>query len=161
MKRGEIDAMSNLDPVISPLEANGDAVAVVDTRTAKGMQEVYGGAYAAGCIYVPVDFAKKNPTTTQALVNAMVRALRFIQTVDRPTRSSPPCRPTTTPTRRNTRPRSRRISRRTSTTGRSRCGRADGLRDLKSFDETVQKANIDLAKTIDMSFAQKAAQKYR
>ena len=53
---------------------------VVDTRTAKGMQDVYGGAYAAGCIYVPVDFAKKYPNTAQAVVNAMVRALRFIQT---------------------------------------------------------------------------------
>ena len=53
---------------------------VIDTRTAKGMQDVYGGAYAAGCIYVPVDFAKKYPNTAQAVVNAMVRALRFIQT---------------------------------------------------------------------------------
>ena len=44
------------------------------------MQDVYGGAYAAGCIYVPVDFAKKYPNTAQAIVNAMVRALRFIQT---------------------------------------------------------------------------------
>src|SRR5262249_9634061 len=55
MKRGEIDAMSNLDPVISLLESSGDMVTVLDTRTAKGMQEVYNGAYAAGCIYVPVD----------------------------------------------------------------------------------------------------------
>src|SRR5436190_13816362 len=59
MKRGEIDAMSNLDPVISLLEADGAIVPVLDTRTAKGMQQVYGGAYAAGCIYVPVDFPKK------------------------------------------------------------------------------------------------------
>src|SRR4029077_14442302 len=80
MKRGEIDAMSNLDPVIAQLESDGSLVPVIDTRTAKGMQAVYGGAYAAGCIYVPVDFAKKYPNTAQAVVNAMVRALRFIQT---------------------------------------------------------------------------------
>jgi NitT/TauT family transport system substrate-binding protein len=79
MKRGEIDAIANLDPVIATLEAGGDAVAVVDTRTAKGMHEVYGDAYAAGCIYAPVDFAKKYPNTAQAVVNAMVHALRFIQ----------------------------------------------------------------------------------
>src|SRR5436190_11364221 len=48
MKRGEIDAISNLDPVISMLEAGGDIVPVIDTRTAKGMQDVYAGAYAAG-----------------------------------------------------------------------------------------------------------------
>ena len=79
MKRGEIDALSNLDPVVAQLESDGTVVPVIDTRTAKGMQEVYGGAYAAGCIYAPVDFAKKYPRTAQAVVNAMVRALRFIQ----------------------------------------------------------------------------------
>jgi alkylhydroperoxidase/carboxymuconolactone decarboxylase family protein YurZ len=39
MKRGEIDAISNLDPVISQLESDGSIVPVIDTRTAKGMQE--------------------------------------------------------------------------------------------------------------------------
>ena len=34
-------------------------------------------------------------------------------------------------------------------------------RDLKTFDPGVQKATVDLAKTIDMTFAQKAAQKFR
>src|SRR5438093_2663135 len=55
MKRGEIDAISNLDPVISLLESEGAIVPVLDTRTAKGMQQVYGGAYAAGCVDVPGD----------------------------------------------------------------------------------------------------------
>ena len=50
MKKGELDALSNLDPVISQLESDGTLVPVVDTRTAKGMAEVYGGAYAAGSI---------------------------------------------------------------------------------------------------------------
>ncbi|HEY3461736.1 MAG TPA: ABC transporter substrate-binding protein, partial [Casimicrobiaceae bacterium] len=79
MKRGEIDALSNLDPVIAQLVSDGTVVPVVDTRTAKGMQEVYGGAYAAGCIYAPPEWVQKNPKTAQAVVNAMVRALRFIQ----------------------------------------------------------------------------------
>ena len=35
------------------------------------------------------------------------------------------------------------------------------LRDLKTFDPTVQSANVDVAKTINMTFQQKAAQKYR
>jgi hypothetical protein len=87
MKRGEIDAISNLDPVISMLEADGTIVPVVDTRTPKGMQEVYNGAYAAGSIYAPAEFARKYPNTAQAVVNAIVRALRFIQH-RRPTRSS-------------------------------------------------------------------------
>src|SRR5512132_1549210 len=79
MKRGELDAVSNLDPVIAQLESDGTLVPVVDTRTEKGVKEVYGGAYAAGCIYAPPEFAQKNPRTAQAVVTAMVRALRFIQ----------------------------------------------------------------------------------
>ena len=74
MEKGEIDGMSNLDPVISQLEATGKYVAVADSRTEKGMQEIYGGDYLASCIYVNSDFIKKNPNTTQAVVNAMVRA---------------------------------------------------------------------------------------
>jgi NitT/TauT family transport system substrate-binding protein len=78
MKRGEIDALANLDPVVSVLEAAGDMVSVIDTQIAKGMGEIYGRAYPAGCIYLPVDFAKKYPNTAQAVVNVMMRALRFI-----------------------------------------------------------------------------------
>jgi NitT/TauT family transport system substrate-binding protein len=78
MEKGEIDAISNLDPVISQLEATGKYVAVADSRTEKGMKELYGGDYHASTIYVNEDFIKKNPNTTQAVVNAMVRALRWI-----------------------------------------------------------------------------------
>ena len=78
MEKGEIDGMSNLDPVISQLEASGKYVAVADSRTEKGMKDLYGGDYLASCIYVNSDFTKKNPNTTQAVVNAMVRALRWL-----------------------------------------------------------------------------------
>ena len=78
MEKGEIDGMSNLDPVISQLEATGKYVAVADSRTEKGMQDIYGGDYLASCIYANSDFIKKNPQTTQAVVNAMVRALRWL-----------------------------------------------------------------------------------
>jgi len=78
MEKGEIDAMSNLDPVISQLEATGKFVAVADSRTEKGMKEFYGGDYHASTIYTNEDFVKKYPNTTQAVVNAMVRALRWI-----------------------------------------------------------------------------------
>jgi NitT/TauT family transport system substrate-binding protein len=161
MKRGEIDAMSNLDPVISQLEANGDAVAVIDTRMAKGMQEVYGGAYAAGCIYVPVDFAKKYPNTAQALVNAMMRALRFIQasTPDQIVAAVPPEYYTD------------RAQYKAALEKNIETYKHDGLiseeagrnvlRDLKTFDPTVQAATVDIAKTVNMTFTQKAGQKYR
>ena len=161
MQRGEIDALSNLDPVISMLESGGDFVAVVDTRTAKGMQDVYGGAYAAGCIYVPVEFAKKYPNTAQALVNAMMRALRFIQT------STPDQIVAAVPTTYYTDKALYKVALEKNLDGFKHDGiigmdaSQNVYRDLKSFDPGVQNATVDLAKTVNMSFAQKAAQKFR
>jgi NitT/TauT family transport system substrate-binding protein len=161
MKKGEIDAISNLDPVISMLEADGTIVPVVDTRTAKGMSEVYGGAYAAGCIYVPVEFARKNPNTSQAVVNAMVRALRFIQasTPDQIVDAVPKDYYTD------------RALYKAALEKNLEAFKHDGAiglpaaqavyRDLKTFDPGLQNATVDLAKTIDMSFQQKAAQKFK
>jgi len=161
MKRGEIDALSNLDPVIALLESTGDVVPVVDTRTAQGMQYVFGGAYAAGCIYVPVAFAKKYPNTAQAVVNAMVRALRFIRD------SSPDQIVAAVPAEYYT----DKALYKAALEKNLETFKHDGIisldagrnvtRDLRSFDTTVQSANIDVAKTINMSFAQKAGQKYR
>ena len=78
MEKGEIDALVNLDPVITQLESTGKFTSVVDTRTEKGMNEVYGGDYHASVIYIQEDFIKRYPNTVQAVVNAMVRANRWI-----------------------------------------------------------------------------------
>ena len=78
MEKGEIDALVNLDPVITQLESTGKFRSVVDTRTEKGMNEVYGGDYHASVIYIQEEFIKKYPNTVQAVVNAMVRANRWI-----------------------------------------------------------------------------------
>ena len=78
MEKGEIDAISNLDPVITQLEATGKFVPVADSRTEKGMNDIYGGDYHASVIYITDEFIKKNPNTVQAVVNAMVRANRWI-----------------------------------------------------------------------------------
>ncbi len=42
------------------------------------MKEVYGGDYMASVIYITDEFIKKNPNTVQAVVNAMVRADKWI-----------------------------------------------------------------------------------
>src|SRR3954468_21801292 len=78
MEKGELDAMSNLDPVITQLESTGKYVAVADSRTEKGMKDIYGGDYMASVIYTTDEFVRKNPNTVQAVVNAMVRADKWI-----------------------------------------------------------------------------------
>jgi NitT/TauT family transport system substrate-binding protein len=161
MKRGEIDAISNLDPVISLLEADGSVVPIVDTRTARGMQEVYHGDYAAGSIYAPVEFAKRYPNTAQAVVNAMVRALRFIQgsTPDQIVAAVPP------------EYYGDKALYKAALVKNLDGFRHDGVilpkapenvyRDLRTFDPGLQNATVDLAKTVNMQFAQKAAAKFK
>jgi NitT/TauT family transport system substrate-binding protein len=78
MEKGEIDAISNLDPVITQLEATGKFVAVADSRTERGMKDIYGGDYHASVIYITDEFIRKNPNTVQAVVNAIVRADKWV-----------------------------------------------------------------------------------
>jgi NitT/TauT family transport system substrate-binding protein len=78
MEKGEIDALANLDPVVTQLESTGKFMAVVDTRTEQGMKEVYGGDYMASVIYATDEYIKQNPHTVQAVVNAMVRADKWL-----------------------------------------------------------------------------------
>ena len=157
MKRGEIDALSNLDPVIAQLESDGTIKPVVDTRTPEGVKQVYGGAYAAGCIYAPPEWVQKNPKTAQAVVNAMVRALRFIQ------HASPDEILATVPPEYYT----DKTLYKKALQENIATFHHDGFiskeagehvaHDLLTFDPTMKGKTIDLAKTVDMSFQQKAA----
>ena len=79
MRSGQIDALSNLDPVITLLQRSGDLKIISDTRIVAEAEKVFGGAMPAACLYAPQTFIDKNPATTQALANAIVRADRWIQ----------------------------------------------------------------------------------
>ncbi len=80
MKRGEIDAMANLDPVITKLESDGDVTVLADTRTEAGNDKIFGGTNPAAVLYLKRDFVTENPVTTQKLVNAFYKALKWLQT---------------------------------------------------------------------------------
>ncbi len=79
MKSGQIDGMSNFDPAILILERDGLIVPIVDSRTRKGLDELYGGPIAGSSFYTSDDFIKNNPRTTQAFVNAVVKAMHWIE----------------------------------------------------------------------------------
>jgi NitT/TauT family transport system substrate-binding protein len=79
MRAGQIDAISNLDPVITLLQRSGDLKIISDTRVIAEAEKVFGGPMPAGCLYAPQPFLDKHPQTAQALVNAMVRANKWIQ----------------------------------------------------------------------------------
>jgi NitT/TauT family transport system substrate-binding protein len=79
IKRGDIDAISNIDPVIATLEASGDVVVMADTRTTEGANKVFGGTMPAAVLYFKRDFIEKNPNTVQALVNAFYKSLKWLE----------------------------------------------------------------------------------
>lgn len=80
LRAGQIDALSNLDPVISLLDGTGDIFTIADTRTLKDTQTIFGGPMPAGCLYTAQKYIDENPGTVQALTNAMVKADKWIQT---------------------------------------------------------------------------------
>jgi NitT/TauT family transport system substrate-binding protein len=79
LRSGQIDAISNLDPVITMLTRNNDIKIISDTRDVAEADKVFGGPMPAATLYSPVAFIEKNPNTVQALTNAIVRANKWIQ----------------------------------------------------------------------------------
>jgi NitT/TauT family transport system substrate-binding protein len=79
LRSGQIDAISNLDPVITILSRSGEIKIVSDTRDVAEADRIFGGPMPAATLYCPVPFIDKNPKTVQALTNAMVRADKWIQ----------------------------------------------------------------------------------
>jgi len=78
MRAGQIDAISNLDPVITLLVRSGDLKIISDTRVVAEADRIFGGPMPAGCLYTQQTFIDRYPATTQALANAIVRADRWI-----------------------------------------------------------------------------------
>lgn len=78
MKKGELDAMSNLDPVMTKLEQDGDVVVLADSRTEEGNMKLFGGNNPAAVVYLKRDFIAKNPETVQRIVNAFYKTTLWL-----------------------------------------------------------------------------------
>jgi NitT/TauT family transport system substrate-binding protein len=79
IKKGELDALSNLDPVMTKLEQDGDIKIVADSRSEEGTRAIFGGSNPAAVLYARQDFIDKNPNTMQALVNAFYKTLTWLE----------------------------------------------------------------------------------
>ncbi len=73
MKDGTIDAIANLDPVITRLQEDGAIRIVTDSRFPRVNYQVFGGTNPAAVLYAKQEFIAANPNTTQALVSAFYK----------------------------------------------------------------------------------------
>jgi NitT/TauT family transport system substrate-binding protein len=77
--QGRVDVISQTDPAVTMLEKDGKVKVIAETRTPAGTEKLFGGPMPAASFYAPVEFIRKNPNTVQALTNAMVRTLIWMQ----------------------------------------------------------------------------------
>jgi len=79
LEQGRVDVLSQTDPVMTILEKEGKIRLIAETRTPQGTEKLFGGPMPAASLYAPVEFVRKNPNTVQALTNATVRTLLWMQ----------------------------------------------------------------------------------
>jgi NitT/TauT family transport system substrate-binding protein len=158
MKKGEIDVISHLDPVIAKLEADGDIVTLLDTRTEAGTRALFGGSNPAACIYLKNDFIAANPNTVQAIVNAHYKALLWIAA------SSPTQIADTVPPEFHLGDRAlyeAAFSKTREAYSRNGISSVDGMQSvmdmLKALDKEMESATVKVADTFISRFAERAA----
>ena len=78
-ERGDIDALSLFDPIISDLERKGSIVLLADARDTAGTQAVFGGPYASGCLYSDTAWIAKNEPAVRGCAAAILEALTFLK----------------------------------------------------------------------------------
>ena len=162
LRLGQIDAISNVDPVMTQLEQKGEVRIIADTRTLKGTQEVFGGPMPAACLYAPMAFVRKYPGTVQALTHAVVHALKWLQT------AGPSDLMKVIPESYFLGDRALyltsfiKVREAMATDGRfPEEGAKTALNALSSFDQTFNVGKIDLSKTFTNEFAQKAKDRFK
>jgi len=158
MQKGEIDVIAHLDPVIAKLESDGDVTVLIDTRTEAGTRTLFGGSNPAATLYTKKDFIDANPVTTQHLVNAFMKSLKWLQT------AKPEDVAETVPPEYHLGDRPLYIKAvQNSLESYSRTGivppegMASVMDMLKTLDPELKDAKVDLTATFDDRFVKKAA----
>lgn len=161
VRAGQVDAISNLDPVITILQRSGDIKVVSDTRDVAEADRVFGGPMPGGCLYAPVTFLERNPNTAQALANALVRACKWIQQAGASEITK------VVPEAYQLGDRAIYIDAYLKAKGAlspdgtfPEAGSATAYRALSSVDETIAKTKLDLKANFTNDFARKANARY-
>jgi NitT/TauT family transport system substrate-binding protein len=79
MNRGAIHAGMTTEPTASRMLNSGQARVLVDLRTPEDTARALGGTYPSACLYMQTAWVSRHRDEVQKLVNALVKALRYIQ----------------------------------------------------------------------------------
>ncbi|WP_092936794.1 ABC transporter substrate-binding protein [Paracidovorax wautersii] len=80
LRQGAVHALCHADPFMTLLEQRGEVRLLCDTRTLKGSSDLFTGPMPSACLYGPTAFTTQRPAQAQALVHALVHALKWLQT---------------------------------------------------------------------------------
>ena len=74
-----VQALVQFDPLVTRMVMDGQARALVDTRTFGGTEKAFGGPYVGGNIAGTQAYVKANPAAVKGVNRAIVRALKWMQ----------------------------------------------------------------------------------
>ena len=158
VKTGKLDAIANFDPAISLLQRDAAIRTILDTRHEKDLDYLYGGPFAASAFYADARFIERNPKTVQAFANAIGAALAWLAkaSTEEIVAAVPP--EYYAGDRELYRAMIESNRERVSPDGRISAEAAERTyRNLAAFEDTIKNAKIDLARTYDNAFVDRAA----
>lgn len=77
-KQKAIDALVHLDPWISDFLEDGSGKMLFDVRSVEKTKELYGSEHISSGLLARAEYVEKNPELVQKVVNAYVKALRWL-----------------------------------------------------------------------------------
>jgi len=157
MENGEIDAISNIDPAISMIDRKVGLKPIVDTRTEADTIALLGHPAPAAVLYMKPSFAAENPETVQRLVNAFHKTLVWLETASADDVAA------IMPEEYYLGDKEMYVQAVKDSLGAySRSGKItedgmEGAKALLSFDDSLDLNAIDISKTFDSTFIDKAS----
>lgn len=155
-----VDVLGYYDPTATLLARKGAAKVLFDGRTVEGSREAFGGVYPTACLYLNESFIEAHPETVQRLADGLLRTARYLHS-------------TPVETVVNAIPAGYKVEDRglmidimkASGALFSPTGQFDPatletpLAVLRSYDDAIGKAKIDLTRTYTNRFAEEAAKR--
>lgn len=79
LQEAKIDLLVNYDPAATIITERGIGKILIDARSVEGAKAIYGGVYPTSVLYATQGFIDKNPETIQKVTDATVEALKWMQ----------------------------------------------------------------------------------